>query len=97
MIMPRPFQAGIRLRSDSSRSASLLLFTLISIVAPGAALADEEPPSPEIMTVTASRVPRARGTIPYAATILEGEDLDKTINRSVDDAFRFVPGLEVNR
>jgi len=95
--MPRPLESGTSLRSRRCPSVVSWFVSLAATVLPGATLAADEPSSPEVMTITASRVPRARAAIPYAATILEGEDLDHTISRSVEDALRFVPGLEVNR
>jgi len=67
--------------------------------------AEKEPPgavsaetsTPEEMIVTGSRVPRSRSTIPNFTTVLDGDDLDKSISTSLDDALRFVPGLQLTQ
>lgn len=56
-----------------------------------------ERPYTEEMIVTGSRLPRVAATQPSFASVLEGEDLDTSISLSLDDALRFVPGLQVTQ
>jgi len=51
----------------------------------------------EEMIVSATRAPRPAGTIPNASTVLEGDALEESLSLSLDDALRFVPGLQVTR
>ncbi len=55
----------------------------------------EESSPPEEMIITGSQAPRNRSTIPNFTTVLEGDDLDRSISTSLDDALRFVPSLQV--
>ncbi len=54
-------------------------------------------PETEEMIVTGSRLPRVAATQPSFASVLEGADLDTSISTSLDDALRFVPGLQVTQ
>ena len=56
-----------------------------------------ERPGTEEMIVTGSRLPRVAATQPSFASVLEGEELDTSISTSLDDALRFVPGLQVTQ
>ena len=51
----------------------------------------------EEMVVSGTPAPRPAATIPNATTILEGEDLEASLSLSLDDALRYVPGLQVTR
>ena len=57
----------------------------------------DERPEPEEMIVTASRLPRVAATQPSFASVLDGAELDTGISTSLDDALRFVPGLQVTQ
>lgn len=54
-------------------------------------------PKIEEMVVTGSRSPRGRSTLPNSTTVLTGEELDSSISTSLDDALRFVPGLQLTQ
>ncbi len=51
----------------------------------------------EEMIVSGSRAPQRRSSIPNFTTVLDGDDLDASISTSLDDALRFVPGLQITR
>ena len=51
----------------------------------------------EEMIVSGSRVPQSQTTISQSVSVLEGADLDSSISLTLDDALRFVPGLQVTR
>ena len=51
----------------------------------------------EEMIVSGTRAPRPAATIPNATTVLEGEALEDSLSLSLDDALRYVPGLQVTR
>lgn len=96
---------GGRLRVGDAVEILVMLALGLALVAglarPVAAAADEVPSAGardvEVMLVTGSYAPRPAATIPNATTVLEGDALDDTISVSLDDALRFVPGLQVTR
>lgn len=51
----------------------------------------------EEMIVTGSRLPRTFAMQPSFTSVLEGSELDTSISTSLDDALRFVPGLQVTQ
>ncbi|MEM9176231.1 MAG: TonB-dependent receptor, partial [Myxococcota bacterium] len=51
----------------------------------------------EEMVVSATPAPRPAATIPNATTVLDGEALEASLSLSLDDALRYVPGLQVTR
>lgn len=51
----------------------------------------------EEMVVSGTPAPRPAAMIPNATTILEGEALEASLSLSLDDALRYVPGLQVTR
>ena len=77
----------------------LLSILAIALLAAPAARADDDPTfdDAEEMIVSATRAPRPAGTIPNATTVLEGDALEASLSLSLDDALRFVPGLQVTR
>ncbi|MCA9505670.1 MAG: TonB-dependent receptor [Spirochaetaceae bacterium] len=51
----------------------------------------------EVLVVTAARAPRPLADVPNATSVLDAAMLETTISTSVDDALRFVPGLQLTR
>ena len=47
--------------------------------------------------MSASRAPRSRAVIPNATTVLDGDRIEESLSLSLDDALRYVPGLQVTR
>lgn len=61
------------------------------------AVAHAEGREPEEMIVTGTIAPQPKSTIPNFTTVLAGDDLDKSISTTLDDALRFVPSLQITQ
>ena len=81
-------QAGDPLRAETETEANDAIRTQAETEAVDPMRADE------VMVVHAARASRVRSTIPAATTVLDGQDLDRSISTSLDDALRFVPSLQ---
>jgi len=79
-------------RSNTLNLTLALLSLLLGLAFAGGAIAEDEE-----MLVTGSRSARPASSIPHAATVITGDELDQSISTSVADALRFVPGLQVTR
>ena len=84
-------QAGDPLRAETETEANDAIRTQAETEAVDPMRADE------VMVVHAARASRVRSTIPAATTVLDGQDLDRSISTSLDDALRFVPSLQLIR
>lgn len=59
---------------------------------------EQEDPAPDIddeVVVTGSRLPGEPFERPFPSTVITGESLDTSINPTISDALRFVPGLNL--
>ena len=87
------------LHSRRHRGYALAILAASFIAIATGASADDKflQPDPEEMVVTGSYDARSATTIAQSVTRLEGDALDHSISLSLDDALRFVPGLQVTR
>ncbi len=97
-------------RSTSFVAASLLALFASASVAIAEEAADVEVPDvpaaratdaafedAEEMVVSGTPAPRPATSIPNATTVLEGDALEASLSLSLDEALRYVPGLQVTR
>lgn len=101
-LVSRPPALRARARACRAVAPVAALACALAAAAGGAAEDAAENPADafdeaEEMIVSGTPAPRPLAMIPHATTVLEGEQLAESISLSLDDALRYVPGLQVTR
>ncbi len=93
----RVTSAALRLAAASLLAVALACASVATAdpTADGSATATTD--ATEVMVVTGAYTPHPDTTIPISVTTLDGAELDRSISLSLEDALRFVPGLQVAR